>query len=91
MPIETEQLRRAPYAREQDAEPVAWQSPDGSIREDEGQGEPPFDDWKPLYASPPKRKRLTDEQIGVIVNSMAAHDAFTFTRAVEMAHGIGDE
>jgi hypothetical protein len=32
--------------------PVAWIAPDESLRIDEGQGEPPFDDWRPLYTAP---------------------------------------
>ena len=31
---------------------VAWRAPDGQLREDEGQGEPPFNDWTPLYERP---------------------------------------
>jgi hypothetical protein len=51
-------------AARQPAGPVAWIAPDDSLRLDEGQGEPPFDDWRPLYTAaappPPQPQPLTD-------------------------------
>jgi hypothetical protein len=58
----------------------------------------PIDGWIPavgtvLYTSPPARKPLTDEQISAIVQSMSAYtwDAHMLARAIERAHGIGDD
>jgi hypothetical protein len=48
----------------------------------------------PLYTSPPPRKRLTDEQIMDLpagVNNGKLSFLLRFARAVERAHGIGDE
>ena len=46
-----------------------------------------------LYAAPPARKPLTDEDISAIVQSMSAHtwDVYMLARAIERAHGIGDD
>ena len=45
-----------------------------------------------LYAAPPARKPLTDEEISAIVQSMSAYtwDAHMLARAIERAHGIGE-
>ena len=52
------------------------------------------DGWKtvPLYAAPPARKPLTDEQITAVVQSMSAYtwDAHMLARRIEKAHGIGE-
>jgi len=48
----------------------------------------------PLYASPPKHKPLTDEQINRLADRMDnTHDSDLrkFAREVERAHGIGNE
>jgi hypothetical protein len=90
--------------REQDAEPVAWAVYDiehgGSVSlhlhashcED---GDETRFRAVPLYASPPKRKRLTDEQIDAmyleVVGPRSGPLARDFARAIERAHGIGDE
>jgi hypothetical protein len=47
----------------QPAEPVAWIAPDDSLRIDEGQGEPPCNDWRPLYTAAPQPQPLTDDDI----------------------------
>ena len=47
--------------------------------------------WKPLYATPPQRKPLTDEQINDIAKNYALNNPTTplhFARAIEAAHGI---
>jgi hypothetical protein len=45
--------------------------------------------------NPPQRKPLTDEEIALIVGECAAsahrHDDFSFARAIERAHGIGEK
>lgn len=76
--------------------PVAWRSPDGSMREDEGQGEPPFDDWTPLYARPAP---LSDERIAATVlhniydgdDSMAYREAWTREIATPLIRAIERE
>ena len=48
----------------------------------------------PIFAKPPQRKPLTDEQIKAIFESNIKHDisdAFGFARAIEVAHGIKGE
>ena len=62
------------------------------------EGEREFDDWRcdlpvgrtELYAAPPQRKPLTDEQIDDIwvEHGCEGEDAYGFARAVETAHGI---
>ena len=44
----------------------------------------------PLYASPPQRKPLTDEEIGAILEDVNAYGTrlYTFALAIEAAHGI---
>ena len=46
-----------------------------------------------LYTAPPARKPLTDEEISTIVQSMSSYtwDAHMLARAIERAHGIGEE
>lgn len=68
--------------------PVAWRSPDGSMREDEGQGEPPFDDWTPLYTRPTP---MSYERIASIWRACCQRSTNTtaelvsnFVRAVEL-------
>jgi hypothetical protein len=39
----------------------------------------------------PHRVPLTDEEIEDIANSPAGHDPFTFTSAIEAAHGIKND
>lgn len=48
----------------------------------------------PLYAHPPQRKPLTEEEIAKITIELAAshqHSDVQFARAIEQAHGIGGE
>jgi hypothetical protein len=42
--------------------------------------------WNPLYAAPPQRKPLTDEEIVSIFRTSGSPTAFA--RAIEQAHGI---
>ncbi len=47
-----------------------------------------------LYTAPPKREPLTDEEIAVTAaacNSLESEFLADFARAIERAHGIGDE
>ncbi len=46
----------------------------------------------PLYTTPPQRKPLTDEEMFKIWLTVPAEtkDRFAFARAIEAAHGIGD-
>jgi len=50
----------------------------------------------PLWPEPPREQRqpLTEGEIDEIIYSMAesdrANDLFTFARAIEKAHGVGD-
>jgi hypothetical protein len=38
----------------------------------------------------PQQQPLTDEQIDRIADGPAGHDRYTFARAIERAHGIGE-
>ena len=47
-----------------------------------------------LYAAPPKREPLSDDEMWQLWNSCGVDDmdqseAFSFARAIELAHGIG--
>jgi hypothetical protein len=45
-----------------------------------------------VAAAPQQRQPLSDEQINEIADNVSTgHDRFTFTRAVEAAHGIGEK
>ena len=50
-------------------------------------------DGDKLYAAPPARKPLTDEDISAIVQSMSSYtwDAHMLARAIERAHGITND
>ena len=50
------------------------------------------EDRTPLYTTPPQRKPLTDEEMYKIWLTVPAEtkDRFAFARAIEAAHGIGD-
>ena len=85
------------------AEPVAWLYTNNagiqalhiepSLRLDAdikaAQDYPDTDKVTPLYAAPPRRKPLTDEEIGTITTECL--DPWSCARAVEKAHGIGEE
>lgn len=99
-PTRSQKMRDAGHTRrpktwdkekEQEQEPVAWLSkggkgiwfhePDASLNA------------TPLYTTPPPRKPLTDEHIGVIAiksqDGISPHDdTLRFARAIEAAHGI---
>ena len=49
-------------------EPVAWMTPGQDLHLNNGEGFR-FSDWTPLYAAPPQRKPLTEEEIGIICAS----------------------
>ena len=81
---------------EPEQEPVAW-----IFVDDTGMKfvsvDRPHRDYQPLYTAPPQRKPLQDEKIvrwvasgeyNVITNDWASH--IDFARAIERAHGIGD-
>lgn len=84
---------------EPEQEPVAWIDDSGhprhlsyvqGVREKQLYGP-----LRPLYTAPTPRKPLTDDQIALIVGECAAsahrHDDFSFARAIEKAHGIGEQ
>jgi hypothetical protein len=81
-------------------EPVAWQWLDTGTFRKKLPKTAERCAWNPLYATPPQRKPLTDEEIlrrvhtdvgwvnsGDIDNS----DWISFARAIERAHGIGEK
>lgn len=55
----------------------------------------PYEDAKPLYAAPPKRKPLTDEEMWDVIGSLAdtrlAGPLEKLIRATERAHDIGGD
>ena len=72
-------------------EPVAWSYTDAMGRTVlVSANTAPYEDAKPLYPAPPKRKPLTDEEISKIF-IYCGRDKETFARAIERAHGIGGE
>ena len=82
---------------EPEPEPVAWQWKDGTLTNDPDRAD---GTWTPLYAHPPQRKPLTDEEIELLAVKHAPpidpafakdDDFIEFARAVERAHGIGGE
>lgn len=84
---------RAALLAERDQEPVAWMDREGDVYK-----KLPSEHWCPphtaLYAHPPQRKPLTDEEIESIRQvDDCGEDAPEFTRifrVAERAHGIGD-
>ena len=50
----------------------------------------PSADWLPLYATPPQRKPLTDEEIERIYNRYGG-EMINCAKAIERAHGIKGE
>ncbi len=78
-------------------EPVAigWMRRDGTLH----RGCPPIgepDGWTPLYAAPPQRQPLTEEEIGLLTTGDGwshcdTHALALFARAIERAHGIGNK
>ena len=93
----TRRLRQLP----KEDEPVAWQERQEIQPGKFGawyliDGKPPAKsampvgvtyEWQPLYAHPPQRKPLTEEEIYKLFGWYAV----PFVRAVERAHGIGGE
>ena len=86
---EAKDILRAALA-EPEQEPVAWRYR-GNLHE--------FDpsDWAegpvtPLYTAPTPRKPLTDEEIEALwQNTSPYYDPQDFARAIERAHGIGEQ
>ena len=83
-------------------EPVAWSYPDARGRTVVViANTAPYDDAKPLYSAPPKRKPLTEEELSdVVSNETRGHldrDTYTYAlvcmiaRAMEREHGIWGE
>lgn len=78
----------------QDCEPDAWMDADGDLYATE-----PDKNWCPphtsLYAFPPKREPLSDEQIDELhikhTFSETGPYEIDFARAIERAHGIGGQ
>ena len=75
-------------------EPVAWMNDSGGCFLSDGNKY--SENWKALYASPPKREPLSDEQIRRLDDDVSWFaDSHTFSavmrliRSVEKAHGIG--
>ena len=90
-----------PLPAEPVQEPVAWRQPNWSRRDGAylyyDADDKPLTNAQPLYAAPPQRKPLTDEQL---LEILADIDADTkrlppglkaFARAIEQAHGITGE
>ena len=77
---------------EPEQEPVAWLSEGGDVSRSKRYMDEMGFICEPLYATPPARKPLTDEQISTIVQSMSAYtwDAHMLARLIEKAHGIGE-
>ena len=83
-------------------EPIAWMYPDDLKRFETSEAyaeaysiemvSPIQGETVPLYISPPQRKPLTDEEMFKIWLTVPAEteDRFAFARAIEAAHGIGD-
>ena len=89
---------------EPEQEPVAWAVYDilhgGSKtlhwpEQHSPNGDPKQYKAVPLYTAPTPRKPLTEEEIALIVAECSAsayrHDDFSFARAIERAHGIGEQ
>ena len=92
-----EQIREALAEPEQ--EPVAWMLMNDThchIMATDWKPED-SDGWKtaPLYTAPPARKSLTEPELNAIEptwpNEWNYDDVLVFVRAIERAHGIGDD
>ena len=71
-------------------EPVAWQCLGSAHFRKQIPRDADVTSWNPLYALPPQRKPLSDEEIGAILEDINAFGTrlYTFARAIEAAHGI---
>ena len=77
-------------------EPVAWMHPEAYKTHFTTVPSPDMIEngyWQPLYTSPPHRKPLTDEEIGLLTTGNGWSHLETpalakFARAIEAAHGI---
>ena len=89
-PVVKESLSTEQPAQQQ--EPVAWMDKFGNVFPLGAQRGPKHlnEPMKPLYATPPQRKPLTDEEIESINVRLAGNRdlARLFARAIEAAHGI---
>lgn len=85
-----------------EAQPVAWRWKERINNDLESwvitASEPPpyAIEKQPLYAAPPKRESLTDQEIGealaaVLLTQRSGSIFFPFARAIEAAHGIGEK
>jgi hypothetical protein len=77
------------------SEPVAWKILEGTGVSYLSSEPPPHPSvvasCRPLYAAPPQRKPLTDEELIGKAKARGIHDAdaaVCFARAIEKAHGI---
>ena len=84
-------------AVEPQGKPVAWWIPKAEqfalAKKD---GSRPFAKaWEPLYAAPQQRTPLSDEVVAKLINDEWATpdvpSAWKFARAIEKAHGTGEE
>jgi hypothetical protein len=88
-------LRQA-IEQAQQAEPVAWMSPNNESfvhAEDVGNSVPNWTDYYtiPLYTFPPPRQPLTDEKLEEMAEAHVTDcyfDTLKYARAIEAAHGI---
>lgn len=76
-------------------EPVAWAyvNSDDECEQIEYCTESPMPEFVPLYASPPQRQLLTEEQLDALAldDDGLPNSHFEFARAIEKAHGIGNK
>ena len=80
----------ATIRQEVTVEPVAYSYTDARGRTVlVGTNTAPYEDAKPLYAAPPKREQLTDEELYAL--GAESHEDIAFARRVLAAHGIGGE
>jgi hypothetical protein len=89
---------RAALARQEQTKPAAWIDGSGHPRHisyvQSATERRLYGPLRPLYASPPQSKPLTDEQIMDLpagVNNGKLSFLLRFARAIERAHKIGDD
>jgi hypothetical protein len=81
---------------EQDIEPVAWQWLDTGTFRKKLPKTAERCAWNPLYAAPPQRKPLTEEEVNDLMDQIPREDvdSWSFRQGVcaaEAAHGIGSK
>ena len=79
-----------PQVTQPEQEPVAWQWLGSAHFRKKLPKNADITAWNPLYASPPQRKPLTDEQIDELSHTMVKGNksANWLCRAIEAAHGV---